>query len=166
DQRRAFLELDGTRCAFDPREGEAAAGACLLRADATGNLVFEGLPADSSLPVLLPRAEYELGVAGRNPVFVGIFYLALALIVMGVGYLKANISSIVGELYEQGDARRDPGFTLYYFGINLGAFLASILCGALAAKFGWWAGFGLAGVGMLAGWLVFVQRRLLFFLPG
>jgi POT family proton-dependent oligopeptide transporter len=92
--------------------------------------------------------------------------LALALIIMGVGFLKANISSIVGQLYTQDDPRRDSGFTLYYFGINLGAFWASILCAGLGATYGWWAGFGLAGIGMLFGFLVFTRRRLLFFLPG
>jgi POT family proton-dependent oligopeptide transporter len=166
DQRRAFLTLGETRCAFNPLPGEAEAGACILRANAAGDLVFTGLPAGAPLPATLPRANYELGVSDRSPLFVGLFYLALSLIVMGVGYLKANISSIVGELYEQGDPRRDPGFTLYYFGINLGAFMASILCGLLALRFGWWAGFGLAGIGMAFGFLVFVQRRLLFFIPG
>lgn len=165
DQRQAFLEIGGARCALNPPAG-AADGQCSLSANAEGDLVFEGLPAGSPLPEVLPRAEYELAVTDRSPLFVGLFYLALSLIVMGVGYLKANISSIVGELYEQGDPRRDPGFTLYYFGINLGAFMASILCGALALRFGWWAGFGLAGIGMAFGWLVFVQRRLLFFIPG
>ncbi|MEM6625898.1 MAG: oligopeptide:H+ symporter, partial [Pseudomonadota bacterium] len=62
--------------------------------------------------------------------------------------------------------RRDPGFTLYYFGINIGAFWASILCGLLAANYGWWAGFGLAGLGMLLGYLVFVRGRFLFLTPG
>ncbi len=164
--RRAFLEVGSTTCAFNPLPDEVSPGQCTFAANQDGDLVFSNLPAAAPLPAAIPAADYQLGVSERNPVFVGIFYLALSLIVMGVGYLKANISSIVGQLYEQGDPRRDPGFTLYYFGINLGAFLASIFCGALAAEFGWWAGFGLAGVGMLAGWLVFVQRRLLFFLPG
>ncbi len=76
---------------------------------------------------------------------------------MGVGFLKPNISTIVGQLYEENDPRRDPGFTLYYYGINLGAFWASILCGLLGETVGWWAGFGLAGLGMLAGLVVFVR---------
>jgi POT family proton-dependent oligopeptide transporter len=67
---------------------------------------------------------------------------------MGVGFLKPNISSIVGQLYPQGDPRRDSGFTLYYYGINLGAFWASVLCGYLGQTYGWGWGFGLAGVGM------------------
>jgi proton-dependent oligopeptide transporter, POT family len=90
------------------------------------------------------------------------FYLAVSLIIMGVGFLKPNISAIVGQLYPQGDPRRDSGFTLYYYGINLGAFWASVLCGLLGQTVGWWAGFGLAGIGMAAGWVVFVlnKRRL------
>jgi POT family proton-dependent oligopeptide transporter len=78
---------------------------------------------------------------------------------MGVGFLKANISTIVGQLYPPRDPRRDPGFTLYYYGINLGAFWASALCGLLGQTVGWWAGFGLAGVGMLAGFVVFVRGK-------
>ncbi len=85
-----------------------------------------------------------------------VLFLALSLIIMGVGFLKANISSVVGQLYPQGDPRRDSGFTLYYYGINLGAFWAAVLCGLLGQNVGWWAGFGLAGVGMALGWVVFV----------
>jgi POT family proton-dependent oligopeptide transporter len=78
---------------------------------------------------------------------------------MGVGFLKPNISTLVGQLYERGDPRRDSGFTLYYYGINLGSFWASVICGLLGQTLGWWAGFGLAGVGMLAGFVVFVAGR-------
>ena len=104
---------------------------------------------------MLPKGSYQLSVKGRDRIFVDIFYLALALIIMGVGFLKANISTIVGQLYGKGDPRRDPGFTLYYYGINLGAFWASLLCGWLGTSFGWWAGFGAAGVGMALGFVVF-----------
>ena len=95
----------------------------------------------------------------RDPLYVDFMYFALALIVMGEGFLKANISSMVGQLYTRGDPRRDSGFTLYYFGINLGSFWATILCGFLGETVGWWAGFGLAGLGMLAGFIVFVVGR-------
>ncbi len=165
-ERRAFLELEGGQCAFNPPAEEVTNGQCTLKANEAGDLVFTNLPVDAPLPATIAKADYELSVAKRDPFFLNVFYLALALIIVGVGYLKANISSIVGELYEAGDPRRDPGFTLYYFGINLGSFWAAILCGYLGQEFGWWAGFGLAGVGMLAGWLVFVKRRLLFFMPG
>ena len=164
--RRVSLDVGGTVCAFNPPEGTVAPGQCTLSANTDGDLVFANLPASAPLPALLPQADYELSVEGRNPLFVNIFYLALALIIMGVGFLKANISSIVGQLYEDGDPRRDSGFTLYYYGINLGAFWASVLCGILGQTFGWWAGFGLAGVGMLLGWLVFIRGRLLFFTSG
>jgi proton-dependent oligopeptide transporter, POT family len=119
----------------------------------------QGLPADAPLPSVLPKDSYELKkVKGEGP-FQFVFYLALSLIILGVGFLKPNISSIVGQLYPDGDPRRDPGFTLYYYGINLGAFWASILCGALGTYYGWWAGFGLAGVGMLAGYIAFVRGK-------
>ena len=123
-----------------------------------GGLAITGLPAGGPLPAVLPEGSYELPVDqddfGRN-----VFFLALSLIVMGVGYLKPNISTIVGQLYPQGDPRRDSGFTLYYYGINLGAFWASVLCGYLGQTVGWWAGFGLAGLGMLAGLIVFVLGK-------
>ncbi|MFN7619587.1 MAG: peptide MFS transporter, partial [bacterium] len=95
----------------------------------------------------------------RDQAGVNVFYLALSLIIMGVGFLKPNISTIVGQLYPQGDPRRDSGFTLYYYGINLGAFWAAVLCGFLGQTVGWWAGFGLAGIGMALGWVVFVLGK-------
>jgi POT family proton-dependent oligopeptide transporter len=123
---------------------------------ADGGLELKGMPAGGPLPQVLPKGSYTFGVAHRDPVTTNIMYLALSLIIMGVGFLKANISSIVGQLYEEDDPRRDPGFTLYYYGINLGAFWSSLLCGYLGVSVGWWAGFGLAGVGMLAGFVVFI----------
>jgi proton-dependent oligopeptide transporter, POT family len=164
DNRRTYLNVEGTRCELNAAEGSESA--CTLRPDSSGNLVFAGLPATSTLPATLAKADYTFGVADRNPLFVWIFYLALSLIIVGVGFLKGNISAIVGQLYTEGDPRRDPGFTLYYYGINLGAFWASALCGLMGVKFGWGWGFGLAGIGMALGWLVFTRRRLLFFLPG
>lgn len=92
----------------------------------------------------------------RAALYEFILFAALALIVAGVGFLKPNISTCVGALYDKGDVRRDSGFTLYYMGINLGAFLAGIWCAIAAANYGWSAGFGLAAIGMLAGLVVFV----------
>ena len=137
---------------------KVGAGCYPVAAAAGGGLRIEGLPASAPLPQVLAKGSYVQGER-RDQTFVEIMYLALALIIMGVGYLKANISSIVGQLYPQGDPRRDPGFTLYYYGINLGAFWASVLCGALGQSVGWWAGFGLAGAGMLAGLVVFVLGK-------
>ena len=92
----------------------------------------------------------------RSPLYETILFAALALIVAGVGFLKPNISTCVGALYDQGDRRRDSGFTLYYMGINLGSFLSGIACGWAAANYGWSLGFGLAAIGMLAGLVMFV----------
>ena len=85
-----------------------------------------------------------------------IFYLSLALIVSGVGFLKPNISTMVGALYKEDDPRRDSGFTIFYMGINIGAFTATLLCGYLGEKIGWAYGFGAAGVGMLIGLIIFL----------
>jgi proton-dependent oligopeptide transporter, POT family len=164
DERRVFLPVAGERCELNPAEDSTST--CTIRANAGGDLVFSGLPGGAPLPTTIPSGGYEFGVADRNPLFVGIFYLALSLIIVGVGFLKGNISAIVGQLYPQGDPRRDPGFTLYYYGINLGAFWASALCGLLGMEFGWGWGFGLAGLGMAFGWLVFTRRRLLFWTSG
>jgi POT family proton-dependent oligopeptide transporter len=84
------------------------------------------------------------------------FYSGLALIILGVGGLKPNISTMVGGLYPQGDDRRDKGFTIFYIGINIGAFLSALVVGYIGENIGWHYGFGLAGIGMLVGQAVFM----------
>ena len=79
------------------------------------------------------------------------FFFALLLLILGNGAFKPNISTQVGNLYQQGDPRRDGAFTIFYMGINLGAFICNFICGTLAATVGWHWGFGAAGVGMLIG---------------
>jgi POT family proton-dependent oligopeptide transporter len=128
-------------------------------ANAAGDLEIKGLPANAPIPATLTKGSYTLSVAQAPKVYQDVMFLALALIIMGVGFLKANISSIVGQLYPQNDPRRDAGFTLYYYGINLGAFVAAIVCGRLGQEVGWWAGFGLAGIGMAVGWVVFMLGK-------
>ena len=91
------------------------------------------------------------GTVTRDEGALRIFYLSLALIIMGVGFLKPNISTIVGKLYAPEDARRDSGFAVFYAGINLGALFASLVCGYLGQTLGWRYGFGAAGIGMLFG---------------
>ena len=86
------------------------------------------------------------------------FFLGLVFIVMGTGLLKPNISATVGELYPDGGARRDAGYSIYYMGINLGAFAAPLITGALGERVGWHFGFGAAGVGMLLGLITFRLR--------
>ena len=84
------------------------------------------------------------------------FYLALSFIVVGVGFLKPNISTIVGKLYPDNDPRRDSGFTIFYQGINIGSFVATVLCVWLGETYGWGYGFGAAGLGMLVGLVTFI----------
>ncbi|MDG5492819.1 peptide MFS transporter [Psychroserpens sp. SPM9] len=88
----------------------------------------------------------------EHPVF---FYGSLGLIIVGNGFFKPNISSFVGDLYHEGDARRDSGFTIFYLGINLGAAIAPLACAWFAETYGWHYGFVLAGIGMVAGLIVF-----------
>lgn len=98
--------------------------------------------------------QFCMGQGSLNAVFV-----AMGLIVIGNGFFKPNISSIVGDLYEKNDPRRDSGFTIFYMGINLGSFLAGLIAGTLAAKYGWAYGFGSAAVGMIFGLLLFVWGK-------
>ena len=79
------------------------------------------------------------------------FFLGLILIVLGTGLLKPNISAIVGDLYPEGGARRDAGFSIFYMGINVGALIGQLVTGYLGEQVGWHWGFGAAGVGMLLG---------------
>ncbi len=90
------------------------------------------------------------------------FFTSLALIILGVGLLKPNISTMVGSLYGKNDPRKDAGFTIFYMGINIGAFLSGIAVGFLADKYGWHYGFGLAGIGMIIGQIVYMwgQKHL------
>jgi POT family proton-dependent oligopeptide transporter len=83
------------------------------------------------------------------------FFLALAFIIVGNGFFKPNISTFVGSLYKDGDVRKDSGFTIFYMGINIGGWVAPLLCGWLAVKYGYHYGFGLAGIGMLTGLIFF-----------
>lgn len=92
----------------------------------------------------------------RDDYFINLFFLALALIITGVGFLKANISTIVGALYGPKDPRRDGGFSIFYMGINLGSLISTALVGYVGETYGWNYGFGLAGIGMLFGLLVFL----------
>src|SRR5688572_28799635 len=84
------------------------------------------------------------------------FYLGLVLIVIGTGLLKGNVSVIVGRLYATDDVRRDAGYSIFYMGINLGAFIAPLVCGYLGQRVSWHMGFGAAGVGMALGVIQYV----------
>ncbi|WP_233508626.1 peptide MFS transporter [Parvularcula marina] len=109
----------------------------------------------------LMAVEGEAVQFGESPdmAVLNIFYLALAFIILGVGFLKANISAMVGQLYPKTDLRRDGAFTLFYVGINSGSFLGALWAGYLGETYGWKYGFGLAGVGMLLGLIVFLLGK-------
>lgn len=99
------------------------------------------------------------GPSGQQGGYLQGFYLGLACIIVGTGFLKANISVLVGQLYRRDDLRRDGAFSIFYMGINLGAFIGPILVGYLGERVGWSWGFGAAGIGMLLGTVVFVLFR-------
>ncbi|HEX6694569.1 MAG TPA: peptide MFS transporter [Longimicrobiales bacterium] len=107
--------------------------------------------------ILITSGHFAIGLSSllesRIP-----FFLGLLLIVMGTGLLKPNISAIVGDLYPEGGARRDAGFSIFYMGINIGAFSGQLITGALGEKVGWHWGFAAAGVGMLIGLITFMVR--------
>ncbi|MEQ8434066.1 MAG: peptide MFS transporter [Oceanicaulis sp.] len=140
------VDINGTLYAFDEQTDTTAV--ILQSAD---------MAAEPDAPVLrtIEEGAYTTETV-KQELFVNILFLALALIIAGVGYLKANISTIVGELYDLGDPRRDSGFTLFYMGINLGSLLASLSVGVIGIVWGWAWGFGLAGIGMLLGLLTFL----------
>ena len=112
--------------------------------------------------VLLTIGHFLMGFEGEggsDSPAMNAFWLALAFIIVGSGFLKANISVMVGQLYPRTDVRRDGAYTIFYMGINLGAFLGSLLCGYLGETYGWKYGFGAAGFGMLLGLVVFVLGK-------
>lgn len=103
-----------------------------------------------------PAAYMDGDMVVRDDFYISIFFLALSLIIGGVGFLKANISTVVGALYGPNDPRRDGGFSIFYMGINVGAFLSMIIVGYVGETYGWNYGFSIAGIGMLFGLLVFL----------
>lgn len=102
---------------------------------------------------IIACGHFVLALPGMNA-----FYAGLGLVVIGTGFFKANVSTMVGQLYREGDTRRDSGFTLFYMGINTGGFLGPLVCGYLAqnARFGWHYGFAAAGVGMVLGLIAYM----------
>ncbi|QCK15951.1 peptide MFS transporter [Mangrovivirga cuniculi] len=159
---RALLTLYMVEKVFDAIQAKDAVAAIVY--SSYGSLVY-------ATPVIGGRLADKI-MGYRNSIMLGgilmaighfvlafedniLFYLALAFIIVGNGFFKPNISTFVGTLYETGDVRKDKGFTIFYMGINIGALASPLLCGYLAAEFGYHYGFGLAGIGMLAGLLFF-----------
>jgi proton-dependent oligopeptide transporter, POT family len=111
------------------------------------------LAADGHVARNIPKGGMQ-DESEKSPLLIAILLIALSTISVGNGFFKPNISTMVGALYEQGDRRRDAGFTIFYMGINLGSILGQFFCPILAETLGWWAGFSLAGVGMLVSYLL------------
>ena len=109
------------------------------------------LNPDNSVARTVEKGGFEAG-GDRSLVYVILMLIGLTGVTVGNGFFKPNISTMVGQLYEQGDRRRDAGFTIFYMGINLGSLGSQLLCPFLADAVGWWAGFGLAALGMLLSW--------------
>ena len=107
--------------------------------------------------ILMAVGEFLILGGGINWLFVG-----MAVIIVGNGYFKANISSIVGKLYDDQDVRKDSGFTIFYIGINLGALLATLVCVWVGETYGFKYGFALAGFGMILGVLIFIAGQRLY----
>ncbi|MGN6848941.1 MAG: peptide MFS transporter [Sphingomicrobium sp.] len=162
DQAKPYATIGGQRY-----EVQIERGASLLDSKETKQwliangqkLQIHGMP-DGSVQLLTPTGQVQSTVAKadfnpgaeRSPFYLTLMLFALSLIVIGNGFFKPNISTIVGSLYKQGDRRRDAGFTIFYMGINVGSIGSQILCPIFANWFGWWAGFAIVVVGMLIGY--------------
>ena len=160
ESAKPFATIDGQRYEVSVQgEGEAE-----QRYLAVGDqkLLIKGND-DKSISFLNPSGQQVRRVApdkfksdaDRSNGFVFILLLGLSLVTIGNGFFKPNISTIVGSLYDEGDRRRDAGFTIFYMGINLGSLISQFFCPLLAQAVGWWAGFGLAAIGMACSWLLF-----------
>lgn len=147
DNRQLFMDYQGAerRVTFDTESGDM-----LILDSADRNRA-----PTAGVFATIAKADYTTRVE-QQAFYTNMLFLSLAFIIAGVGYLKANISTIVGALYEFDDPRRDSGFSLFYMGINLGSLISSLTCGIIGIVWGWKYGFGLAGIGMLAGLLVFM----------
>src|SRR6266550_5926177 len=161
---RAFLILYMTAPAAAGGLGMADAAAASIYGTYTGSVwgaaILGGVVADRFLgqyrSVLLGGIIIAAGHFTLAFKALPFFYTGLALIVIGTGLLKPNVSTLVGSLYDPGDSRRDAGFSIFYMGINLGAFLGPLIAGYLAQRVDWHLGFACAGVGMALGLLQYV----------
>ena len=157
EQAKPFATIDGQRYEVQVRQeagGEARylidqGRALRIKGQDDGSVALLG--ADGAELRRVPKGGFTSD-GERSPLHVAILLFALSLVSVGNGFFKPNISTMVGALYEQGDRRRDAGFTIFYMGINLGSLFSQILCPILADAYGWWAGFGLAALGMTLSW--------------
>lgn len=150
DQRYEIEVVDGD----DKRSQYVVDGETkhLISGNEDGSISLDG--ANGELPANVTPDRYHFD-ADRSSISVVLLFMSLGLIIVGNGYFKPNISTVVGTLYPEGDRRRDAGFTIFYMGINLGSIISQFLAPLIAVKFGFQWGFALAGFGMLLAWLRF-----------
>ena len=176
---RALLVLYLTSAAMNGGFGLERASALEIYGIFTGLVyltpILGGLLADKVLGqrkaiyiggLLMALGQFSLAASHSDAAMESrefIFYIGLGLLIMGNGFFKPNISTIVGALYEENDPRKDSAFTIFYMGINLGAFLSPLICGTLGEQIGWAYGFASAGIGMLLAlvWLRFEEKNLM-----
>lgn len=163
---KPFATIEGTRYEVtvegsgEARKQYVSDHGAMLRIKGNEDKTVSLLREDGSEARRIAAGGFEAG-GERNPLYTFLLIGGLAFVTVGNGFFKPNISTIVGELYEQGDRRRDAGFTIFYMGINLGSLFSQILCPLLAVGMGswgglgWWAGFALAAAGMAVSWLLF-----------
>ncbi|MDX2118816.1 MAG: peptide MFS transporter [Planctomycetota bacterium] len=167
----------GDEQGFNPGRGWSKADASVLYGWYTGLAylfpILGGIIADKMIGthrsmlvggLLISLGHIILGISGippldHNAAGMSLFIMGLAVIVLGTGHFKPTVSVMVGQLYKEGDPRRDGAFTIFYMGINLGAFLCAFVCGTLGEKVGWHWGFGSAAVGMLLGLFLYMWGR-------
>ena len=166
DAAKPYATIDGQRYAVSVERANGVETRYIV--DGAQKLAIKGnddgtvalLGADGQPQRTIAKGGFASDGA-RSPFYTTLMLIALCMVSVGNGFFKPNISTMVGELYAQGDRRRDSGFTIFYMGINLGSLLSQFLCPLLAVGIpgvwdglGWWAGFGLAAVGMLLSWVL------------
>jgi len=162
DQAKPYATIDGQRYEVQVERGGSVLDTKETKQWVVANgqqLTIRGLPdgsvqlvgANGQVAKTVAKDAFQPG-AERSPFYLTLMLVALSLIVIGNGFFKPNISTIVGTLYDKGDRRRDAGFTIFYWGINIGSIGGQILCPIFTTWFGWWAGFAVVVVGMLIGY--------------
>jgi len=166
DAAKPYATVDGTRYEVTVEKTGATKQQYIV--DAGQKLAIKGredgsvdlLRADGTAARTIAKGGFVAG-GERNPLYTMILLIGLSAVTVGNGFFKPNISTMVGSLYATGDRRRDAGFTIFYMGINLGSLFSQLLCPLLAVGIpgvwdglGWWAGFGLAALGMIVSWML------------
>ena len=156
---KPFATVDGQRYEVSIERDAATGAETRYVVDGAQKLAIKGnddgsvslLGADGQPARTIAKGGFQSD-GERSPFYVTLMLLALCMVSVGNGFFKPNISTMVGQLYQSGDRRRDTGFTIFYMGINLGSLFSQLLCPLLATTIGWWAGFGLAAIGMFVSW--------------